>query len=87
MFQSVETETGDQALALRLFDARVPLPRKPRVDVLQHRHVRKQRIPLEEISHPALLRRQVDLFSGVVEHAPVQHDPAFIRLLHARDAP
>ena len=55
-------------------------------DVFHHRHVGEQGVLLEQVSHPALLGRQVDPRLGVVEHPAVQHDAFPVRLLDAGDA-
>lgn len=36
-------------------------------DVLQHRHVRKESVLLEEIPYPPLLRREIDVLFAVEE--------------------
>ena len=55
-------------------------------DILLHRHVRKKRILLEEVSDPALLGRQVDLLLAVEENAIAEHDAPAVGRHDARDA-
>ena len=55
-------------------------------DILLHRHVRKKRILLEEVSDSALLGRQVDLLLAVEENAIAEHDAPAVGRHDARDA-
>ena len=41
-------------------------------DVLQHRHVRKESVLLEEIPYPPLLRREIDVLFAVEERFAVE---------------
>ena len=64
-----------------------PAPRADAAEnVLLNGHVGKERVLLEEIADPALLRREVDLLFAVEEHAAVQHDPAAVGRHDAGDA-
>ena len=56
-------------------------------DVLLDRHVWKQRVLLKQVADLSLLRRQVDLFVAVEQHAPVQFNMTLIRPHDACDAP
>lgn len=41
-------------------------------DALQHRHVRKESVLLEEIPYPPLLRREIDVLFAVEERFAVE---------------
>ena len=56
------------------------------LDVLHHTHVGKQRVLLEEIAHPPLLRRKVDALFAVEQCFAVEHDAPPVRRHDARDA-
>ena len=58
---------------------------QPRLHILPHRHVRKQRVLLKEIAHLSLLRRYIYFSPGVKQHTAVECDPAGIRRLDSRD--
>ena len=85
LLQSLQTEHSD------LFRQQRPLFRLCALadaaeDVLLDGHVGKERVLLEEIADPALLRREVDLFFAVKEHAAVQHDAPAVGCDDAGDA-
>lgn len=48
-------------------------------DVLQHRHVREEGVLLEEIPHPPLLRRKVDVLFTVEKCFAVEDDVSPVR--------
>ena len=84
---------GDPARALsrQVVDAQPPqhlvgLVRASKGDVVPHRHVREQRVVLEDHADGALLRRKIDSLSPV-EPRPLAHqDPAGIGPVQAGDA-
>src|SRR5450830_382969 len=53
-----------------------PAPAQAKTHVLAHRQMREQGVILEQVSHIALLRRQVDAGGGIEQGAPVQADMA-----------
>ena len=55
-------------------------------DILLHAHVREQRVLLEKIPDPALLRRQIDLLFAVKQHAAAEHDAPAVGRHDACDA-
>ena len=55
-------------------------------DVLADGHIRKERVVLKEIADAALLRREVDARTAVIECAAVEDDLPAIRGLQPRDA-
>ena len=59
---------------------------QPAEDVLLHGHIGEKGVILEQQTHPALLRRQVDMLFTVKQHPAVQYDAAFVRFHDARDA-
>ncbi len=85
--QPFQMEARYKTLPLLPADGFFMFQRQSRFNILQHRHVGKQRVPLKQIPDFTLLRRQVDLAFGIVEHASIENDPPRIRLFHARNAP
>lgn len=55
-------------------------------DILLNAHVREQRVLLEKIPDPALLRRQIDLLLAVKQHAAAEHDAPAVGHHDACDA-
>ena len=55
-------------------------------NVLLNGHVGKERVLLEEIADPTLLRREVDLFLAVKEHAVIENDVPAVGRHDAGDA-
>ena len=49
------------------------------LNVLQHRHVREEGVLLEEIPHPPLLRREIDVLFAVEERFAVEDDVSPVR--------
>src|SRR6266540_4197260 len=80
----------------RAFDAfGQQLPRRPPApqqhlererDVLEHVHVRPDRVRLEHHAEPALVRRHTRALRGREEHVAADRDLARVRRLEARDA-
>ena len=58
----------------------------PGTHVLLDSHGGKERVALEEVTHAALLRRQVHVRARIEERAPAQHDAPRVRALDAGDA-
>ena len=74
-------------LAARPLAALLPAARADRRhDVLLHAHVGEEGVALEEVSHAALLGREVDARLGVEEHAVVEHDASLVGPHYSRDA-
>ena len=64
-----------------------PAPRADAAEnVLLNGHVGKERVLLEEIADPALLRREVDLLFAVKEHAVIENDAPAVGRHDAGDA-
>ena len=63
----------------------IPLPSCTGADVLQHRHIGKQRVVLEQQTRVALLGGEIDSLFRVEERHAVYHDPAPVGLFDARD--
>ena len=55
-------------------------------DVLQHRHVRKEGVLLEEIPYPPFLRREIDVLFAVEERFAVEDDVSPVRRHDPGDA-
>ena len=55
-------------------------------DVLLHRHIREQRVVLEQQAHVPLLRGQVDALLAVEQDTAIQHDAAAVGSDDARNA-
>ena len=85
LLKPLQTEHADLLRQQFLF-LRLVLAADAAEDILLHRHVRKERILLEEVSDSPLLGRQVDLLLAVEENAIAEHDAPAVGRHDARDA-
>ena len=86
IFQPFQLHQFQHFFELSLLFRPVFFPMQAAEDILPHRHVRKQGIVLEEIADLPLLRREIDMPFGVIEHRTVQLNMAAVRLFDSRDA-